>query len=175
MSDVAAYEHTTLGRKVLISLVPVICPPQFVHLADAIVDHMALTLGASPAILRTGFGAGLLTYDLGALPFHRRRAHKLTGDAAERYYASWEHGPTPVHVQFARALNQLMSLSCYEQPEAAEAVGYRVGPWIEEVRHKRLTVFKDDASKQAQQVLAPDPLRPAFRMDALRPRRKVGA
>lgn len=175
MSDHEPYTHSPLGRKVLVSLVPVICPPQFVHLADAIVDHLALTLGASPALVRKGFGAGLVTYDLGALPFHGARAHKLTGDAAERYFVSWERGPTPLHLQFARAINQLMSLSCYEQPEVTEAVGYRPGPWIEEVTKKRLTVYKDDAQKQAAQVLAPDPLRPGFRMDRLATRRKAGA
>ncbi len=168
-----AYQHAPLGRKVLLSLVPVICPPRFTHLADAIVDHLALTLGASPVLLRKGFDVGLLTYDLGALPFHRKRAHKLTGDAAERYYASWEHGPTPLHVQFSRAINQLMSLSCYEQHEVTEAIGYGLEAWIEEVTKKRLTVFKDAVQKQATQLLAPDPLRPGFRMDQLRPRRKV--
>src|SRR3954467_4944940 len=109
MIDPAPYEHTKIGRKVLVSLVPVICAPEYAHLADAIVDHLALTLGASPPLLRKGFDAGLLTYDLGAIPFHGRRAHKLTGEPAERYFASWEHGPTPLHTQLARALNQLMS------------------------------------------------------------------
>ncbi|MBA3463845.1 MAG: hypothetical protein H0T46_28065 [Deltaproteobacteria bacterium] len=177
MSELAPYDHTAVGRKVLISLVPVICPPQYVHLANEIVDHLALTLGASPPLLRKGFDAGLLTYDIGALLSHRRRAHKLSGERAERYYASWEHGPTPLHTQFARALNQLMSMSCYEQPEVMDAVGYHVGPWIEEVKQKRLTVFKDDSAKQAAQILAPDPLRPSFRIDRIkRPNvRKAGA
>ena len=177
MSEPAPYDHTAIGRKVLVSLVPVICPPQYAHLADDIVDHLALTLGASPPLLRKGFDAGLLTYDLGALPFHRRRAHKLTGERAERYYASWEHGPTPLHKQFAKALNQLVSLSCYEQPEVMDAIGYRVEPWIREVTAKRLTVYKDDIAKQAAQILAPDPLRPNFRMDRIkRPTvRKAGA
>lgn len=175
MSEPAPYQHTKLGRKVLVSLVPVICPAPFVHLAEAIVDHLALTLGSSPPLLRKGFDAGLLAYDLGALPFHGRRAHKLTGERAERYYASWEHGLTPVHVQLARALNQLMSMACYEQPEVAEAIGYRPGPWVEEVKVKRLAVYKDDIAKHAASLLAPDPLRPAFRMDRIRPKRKAGA
>lgn len=166
-----AYTHSPLGRKVLVSLVPVICPPEAESLAEAIVDHLALTLGASPAILRTGFGAGLYAYDLGALPFHRRRAHKLTGERAERYFESWEHGPTPMHVQFARAINQLMSLACYEQPQMMGAVGYRPAGWIEEVTHKRLTVFRDDVKKQEVQVLAPDPLRPG--VDVRRRRERV--
>lgn len=168
-----SYEHTPLARKVLVSLVPVICPPEAVPLADAIVSHLALTLGASPALLRTGFSAGLVAYDLGALPFHRRRAHTLTGERAERYFASWEAGPTPMHVQLARALNQLISLSCYEMPEMMAAVGYHPAGWIEEVTKKRLSVYRDDVAKQEAQILAPDPLRPG--VDVRNARRKVGA
>ncbi|MBS1123415.1 MAG: hypothetical protein H6Q90_5643 [Deltaproteobacteria bacterium] len=169
----ATYQHAaplppppslgSLGRVVLRSLVPVICPPEAHHLADAIVAHMALTIGASPPLVRHALGAGLITYDLGAIPFHRRRAHKLDPARAETYFASWEHGPTPLHVQFARGINQLMSLSCYEQPAMLERVGYAPGPWIAEVTRKRLTVFAAEIRKQDTQILAPDPLRPGVR------------
>lgn len=151
------------GKRVLRSLVPVICPPEAASYADEIVEHMCLTIGASPPMLQTGLAAGLVTYDLGSLPRYRKRAHKLTGDAAERYYASWEHGLTPVHVQFAKALNQLMSLSCYEMPALMEACGYHPEPWIEEVNKKRLQMFDADIKKQAAQIIEPDPLRPHAR------------
>ena len=156
----ASYQHSPTGRAVLRSLVPVICPPEAHACADAIVDHVALTLGAAPPLLRKGFGAGLATYDLGALPRYFKRARSLTGDAAERYYESWVHGPTPIHRQFAGALNQLISLACYEQPALLERIGYRPAPWIEEVTRKRLTMFRDDIRKQDAQIIAPDPLRP---------------
>ena len=158
------YRHSRTAEAVLRSLVPVICPPEAHALAGAIVDHMALTLGASPPAVRAGFAAGLAAYDLGALPRHGRRARHLPPEAAERYFASWEHGITPLHVQLARAINQLMSLSCYEQPAMMERVGYRPGPWIEEVRRKRLTVYADDVRRQEAAVLAPDPLRPGVRL-----------
>jgi hypothetical protein len=154
------YRHSSTARAVLRSLVPVICPPEAVELGDAIIDHMALTLGASPAVLSRGFALGLHAYDIGALPRYRRRARSLTGEAAERYYASWENGPTPLHVQLARGINQLMSLSCYEQPAMMERLGYRPGPWIAEVTERRLTVYRDDVRRQEAQILAPDPLRP---------------
>ena len=159
-----SYRHSATGRAVLRSLVPVICPREAFDLADAIVDHMALTLGASPSLLQKGFAAGLLTYDLGALPRYLCRARALHGDKAERYYASWEHGPTPLHTQFARAINQLMSLSCYEMPQMMERVGYRPAPFIAEVTQRRLTVYRDDVRKQEAQILAPDPLRPNARI-----------
>jgi hypothetical protein len=168
VSDHAPYAHTETTRKVLRSLVPVICPEEAVGLADEIVEHMALTIGASPRLLQKAIGTGMLAYDLGALPFHRKRAHQLDAVRAEKYFASWEHGPTPLHKQFARALNQLMSLSCYEQPAMMERVGYRVAPWIEKVTQKRLTVFRDDVRKQEAQILAPDPLRPGVNVRALR-------
>ena len=154
------YSHGKPQRAVLVSLVPVICPPEAAHLADAIVDHMALTFAASPPLIGRALAAGLLTYDLGALLRHGRRAHRLTGERAEAYYASWEHGPTPLHVQFARALNQLMSLSCYEQPEMMERLGYRPAGWIDKMTKKRLTVYADAIRAQDAQILAPDPLRP---------------
>jgi hypothetical protein len=164
------YGRSRTSRAVLRSLVPVICPPEAHALADAIVAHLELTLGASPTLVRAGFTAGLAAYDLGAVPFHGRRAQHLPPEAAERYYASWEHGPTPLHVQLARAINQLMSLSCYEQPEMMERVGFRPGPWIEEVRRKRLTVYAADVRRQEAAVLAPDPLRPGVRVRPARSR-----
>ena len=148
------------SKRVLRSLVPVICPPEAAPLAHEIVDHMALAIEASGPLVGKAFAAGLTAYDVGSLPRYFKRAHNLTGDAAEAYYQSWEHGFTPAHVQFARALNQLLSLSCYEMPSMMEACGYRPGPWIEEVTKKRLTVFADDIKKQDAQILAPDPLRP---------------
>ena len=160
----ASYHHSETARQVLRSLVPVICPPEAIALGDAIVEHMALTLGASPAMLRRGFAAGLITYDLGALPRHGRRARALRGDLAESYYVSWAHGPTPLQRQLARGINQLMSLSCYEQPAMMERLGYRPAPWIAEVTQRRLTVYRDDVRRQDARILAPDPLRPGVRV-----------
>ena len=154
------YQHAPLARAVLRSLVPVICPPEAHVLADGIIDHMALTFGATPPLMQRALAAGLVAYDLGALPRFLRRAHKLDPARAERYYASWEHGLTPLQRQFARGMKQLMSLACYEQPEMRARLGYFPGPWIEEVTRKRLSVFAGDIRRQDAQILAPDPLRP---------------
>ena len=158
------YRHSNTARAVLRSLVPVICPPEAAPLGDAIVAHMALTLAASPQAVSRGFAAGLLAYDLGAAPRYACRARSLRGDRAERYYAWWEHGPTPLHRQLARGIKQLMSLSCYEQPQMMERVGYRPAPWIAEMTERRLTVYRDDVRRQDAQILAPDPLRPGVRV-----------
>src|SRR5207249_2886908 len=91
---------TRTERAVLKSLVPVICPPEAARLADAIVDHMTLTFGSTTPLLRRALTAGLYAYDLGALPRFGRRARSLSPAQAERYYRTWEHGITPMHVQF---------------------------------------------------------------------------
>ena len=160
-----SYQHSPGARAVLRSLVPVICPPEAYALADGIVDHMALTFGATPPLMQRALAAGLVAYDLGALPRYLRRAHRLDAARAERYYAGWEHGVTPLQRQFARALKQLMSLACYEQPAMCERLGYRPGPWIEEVTRKRLSVYRDDIRRQDAQIIAPDPLRPGRRKE----------
>ena len=160
----AAYRHSATGRAVLRSLVPVICPPEAIALAHAIVEHMEPTIAALPAAIQRGFAVGLVVYDLSALPRYARRGRSLTGDRAERYYSAWDDGPTPLHRQLARGIKQLMSLACYEQPEMMERVGYRPGPWVAEVTHRRLTVYQDDVRRQAEQILAPDPLRPGVRI-----------
>ncbi len=148
-----------LGKRVLRSLVPVICPPEAEHLADAIVEHMGLTIAASGELLAKGFDAGHYAYDLGAVARFGRRAHALTGDKAERYYQYWENNT------FGRALNQIMSLACYEQPEMMKLVGYEPEGWIADVTKKRLTVYADDVKKQDAQILAPDTLPPVATKD----------
>jgi hypothetical protein len=154
------YRHSPTTRAVLTSLVPVICPPEAVPLAAAIVDELELTYQTIPALLQRALPAGFLAYDLGALPRHRKRARSLTGDSAERYFASWERGPTPFHRQLTNSVNQLMSFVCFEQPAMMERIGYRPAAWIAEVTKKRLTVYADDVRAQQVQILAADPLRP---------------
>jgi hypothetical protein len=160
MSD---YQHSAATRRILESLVPVICPPDALTLglgAD-IVDHVALTMSVLPKPFRTGLILGLRTYDLGALAFlpgRGKRAHQLSPELAERYYESWLHGPTPIHKQLAIAVGQLLKLAHYEQPAAQEQLGYRPAQWIEQVKKKRLELYAGDIQKHATSLITPDPL-----------------
>lgn len=164
MSGAAEYRHPATVRAVLRSLVEVICPPEAAALGDAIVAHMEPICGSMPPVLRAGLRIAAIAYDTGAVPRFGRRARALRGDRAERYFAAWERGPTVVQREFARGVKQLMCLACYEQPAMMEQLGYRPAPWIAEVTQRRLTVFRDDALRQAAQVLSPDPLRPGVRI-----------
>ncbi len=160
MSD---YQHAPATRRILESLVPVICPPEAMTLglgAD-IVDHVGLTMGALPPRVRTGMILGLRTYDLGALAFLPGRgtlAHRLKPALAERYYDSWLHGPTPIHRQLAMAVGQLLKLAHYEQPAAQARLGYTPTAWIEKVTRRRLEVYAGDIQKHARSLIEPDPL-----------------
>lgn len=162
------YQHPPLVRRVLESLVPVVCPPEATALglgAD-IVDHVALTMSVVPPLFRRGLIMGLTTYDLGALawlPGRGRRAHQLPPALAERYFARWEHGFTPVERELAKAVGQLLKFGCYEQPAMLERLGYRPQQWIEEVKRRRLTVYGDDVRRAEAAILTPDPLRPPVR------------
>lgn len=159
------YEHSPLTRRILESLVPVICPPEAMELglgAD-IVDHVALTMTSVPPLFRRGLVLGLTTYDLTAMAWpaaRGRRAHQLPPDLAERWYERWEHGLTPIGHELAKAVGQLLKLGCYEHPVMQERLGYRPQEWIETVKRRRLTVYADDVRKAEAAVLAPDPLRP---------------
>lgn len=166
------FKFNSTSRAVLRSLVPVIAPPRYEHLADGIIEHVQATLAPSGAVLHAAFELGLRSYDLGALPLHRTRAQHLTGAAAESYFVRWEHGPGPFF-QLARGLNQLISMATYEQPEVKRAIGYHVEEWIEQVTRKRLTVFRDEIKRQDAQIIAPDPLRPGIRVHAAGRRRSA--
>lgn len=159
------YQHSAATRRVLESLVPVICPPEAHHLAADIVDHVALTMSALPAGFRRALVTGIAGYDLAAIPWGRRRAHKLDAAQAEAYYQRWEHGPTPAHVQLARGLAQLLKLGCYEHPAMQAALGYTPQPWIEKVERRRLAVYRADIERHEAALIAPDPLRPGLRVN----------
>jgi hypothetical protein len=158
-----SYQHDETTRLLLDSLVPVICPPEALRLADDIVAHVGLTMGALPAGFRRALVVGLRGYDTLAVawgPGGRRRAHRLPPALAERYYESWEHGPTPAHQQLAKGVGQLIKLGCYEQPAMLAAIGYTPAAWIEQVSRRRLTVYAADIERHEAGRFAPDPLRP---------------
>lgn len=170
-----SYQHPPAVRRVLESLVPVVCPPEAVALGltAAIVDHVALTMSAVPPLFRRGLVLGLTTYDLAAMvwPAARgRRAHRLPPELAERWFERWERGLTPVERELTHAVGQLLKVGCYEQPAMLARLGYTPQAWIEQVTRRRLQVYGDDIRRAEAAIVAPDPLRPPVR----RPRTEVG-
>jgi hypothetical protein len=160
------------ARRVLEGLVPVICPREAVELGlvGDIVDHVTLTLGALAPLFRTGFVAGLVTYDLSAkawLPARGKSAHALPPELGARWFRIWLDSSNPAFHQLAFAMKQLISLAHYEMPAVQEKMGYRPQQWIETVTKRRLDMYGEDIQRHQASLLAPDPLKPGAPVAAI--------
>lgn len=158
-----SYHHPRHVRRILESLVGVICPPEATELGleRAIVDHAELTMGALPALFRTGLIVGLTGYDAAALlwPAARgRRAHALPLELRTRWFTRWLEGVTPAEREFAKGVKQILALAHYEQPEIQQRMGYTPDAWIDKVKRRRLEVYSADIAKHHASITAPDPL-----------------
>ena len=163
-----SYQHPPQVRRLLESLVAVVCPPEAVELGltAAIVDHVQLTMGALPAPFRAGLVVGLTTYDLSSVAWpaaRGKRAHQLSPELADRWFLRWEHGWTPIEREMTKAVGQLLKLACYEQPEMQARLGYTPAAWIDQVKRRRLDVYGDDVRQAEAAITAPDPLRPRIK------------
>jgi hypothetical protein len=157
----ADYRHPPRVRRLLASLVPVVCPlqAQTLGLTDAIVEHVELSMRALPTAVRLALVAGLTTYELGALARHRRRASRLDAARARDYFAWWRRG-TSIQRELARGVRGLLCLACYEMPAMQEAIGYRPAGWIERVKRRRLEIHGDAIAAHQASLFEPDPLPP---------------
>lgn len=150
-------------RKLLESLVPVVCPPDAVELGlvGEIVDHAEKTIAALPRAFRAGLAAGLVAYDQGARLWPVARgacAHDLPLHLRSRWYLLWLGGLTPVNRELAKAVKQVLVLGHFEHPAIQERIGYKPQAWIDKVKKKRLEVYADDIARHDASILAPDPL-----------------
>jgi hypothetical protein len=163
MSRLAAYSHSPRVRRLLRSLVPIVCPPEAERLGvvDAVVDHVALSMRAFPAPLRRALVLGLTTYDLSAAGWpgaRGRTASKLPRQRAARWYAIWWHSPLMPQRELAKAVKALMAIGYYEQPRVQAELGYAPQAWIDKVKGRRLEVYGDAIRKHERSLIEPDPL-----------------
>jgi hypothetical protein len=163
MSRLADYSHSPRTRRLLRSLVPIVCPPEVERLGvvDAVVDHVALSMRAFPAPLRRALVLGLTTYDLSAAAWPRARgrtASKLPRQKAADWYARWWKSPLLPQRELAKAVKALMAIGTYEQPAVQRELGYAPQAWIDRVKTRRLEVHADAIQKHARSLIEPDPL-----------------
>lgn len=163
MSSLADYRHPGPVRDLLGTLAVVVCPPQAIELGllDDIVEHVELSMRASPAGVRVALLAGLSGYELASMvwPGHwGKRASKLSEEQAEAYFAAWYHSPLAPQHEFAKGVKSLIALACYEQPAMMEAIGYTPAAWIDKSIKYRLDTYSDAIAKRERDILAPDPL-----------------
>jgi hypothetical protein len=163
MSRLADYALSGRLRRLLRSLVPVVCPPDVerLGLVDEVVDHCELTMRAFPAPVRSAFLLGLATYNvaaLGWLPGRGRPASRLTGQSARAYFATWWESPIPLNRELAVVVKAIMALAYYEMPAVKAELGYQPDAWIEKVKTRRLAVYRGEITRHQQSLIAPDPL-----------------
>ena len=150
-------------RKLLESLVPVVCPPDaaLLGIEGEIVDHAEKTIAVLPRAFRAGLAAGLLAYDQGARlwpPARGKSAHDLPVHLRSRWYLLWLGGLTPVNRELAKAVKQVLVLGHFEHPAIQERLGYQPQAWIDKVKKRRLDVYSDEIARHDASILAPDPL-----------------
>ncbi len=163
MSDLADYRHSDAVRQLLLSLVPVLCPPRATQLglSDAIVDHVELTMRASPKGVRLALVAGISGYEVAAMlhPGHfGTRASRLSVDKARRYFDTWYHSRLAPQHELAGGLKSLINLACYEQPAMMEAIGYTPQQWIDKSVQYRLQTYSESIAQRERDIVAADPL-----------------
>jgi hypothetical protein len=157
------YRHPRRIRRLLESLVAVVCPPRAAELglAQAIVSRMEESMQALPPHLRAGLLAGLTTYEAGALadPRHRGRpASALPADKAARYFDRWWHSRLAPQRELAKGVKGLLCFACYETPEMQASIGYTPDTWIDQVAARRLARHADVIRRRERELRRADPL-----------------
>jgi hypothetical protein len=151
------------ARRVLASLVPVVCPEGAVRLGltEWLVDHAELSASAFPAVLRRGLALGLTTYDVSAAAWPRARgrsASRLDPVRAAAWFRLWWRSPLPPQRELAKAVKSLLCLAYYEAPEVQAEMGYTPQAWIDRVARRRLELYRDDIDRHQESLVTPDPL-----------------
>jgi hypothetical protein len=166
MSRQAEYSHPPRVRRLLRSLVPIICPPEAEGLGvtDAVVHHVELSMRAFPAPLRQALLLGLRTYELGAIAWRGRPASRLSRERAAAWYRFWWKSPLAPQRELAKAIKALMIIGYYEMPAVQQALGYAPQAWIEQVKVRRLEVYSDAIRRHETSLIEPDPREEAHRV-----------
>lgn len=140
-----------------------VCPPRAIELGllDDIVEHVELSMRASPKGVRIALLASLSGYELASIawPGHwGKRASRLSPKRASSYFAAWYHSPLMPQHEFAKGIKGLLCLACYEQPAMMEEIGYTPAAWIQKSIKYRLKTYPAALAKRERDLLAPDPL-----------------
>jgi hypothetical protein len=150
-------------RSLIDSLARVVCPPSPspAELAGEVAHGAQLSMRAFPAPARMALIAGMRTYDEGGRLYPDGSGHparRMEPEAAAGYFESWWSSRLGVQRNFAKGIKGLIVLAYCEIPAVKEALGYTPEAWIEDVKRKRLSIYKVDIEAHAAQLIEPDPL-----------------
>jgi hypothetical protein len=157
------YRHSRRVRRVIASLVPVVCPEGAVRLGltDWLVDHSELSVGSFPLAFRRALAAGLTTYDLTAAawrPARGRFASRLDPDRAAAWFHLWWRSRLPPQRELVKAVKSILCMAYYEAPAVQAELGYTAQAWVDRVKQRRLAVYSEEIAHHEESLLAPDPL-----------------
>jgi hypothetical protein len=157
------YTHPPRVRRVLESLVGVVCPPEAAELglAPAITSRVQESMRALPPHFRVGLISGLLAYEVGSMANPRHLgvpASSLAPAHAARYFARWWHGKLAPQRELVKGVKGLLCLACCEMPEIKERLNYRPERWIELVKARRLARYGADIERHEAALVRPEPL-----------------
>ena len=159
MSDLANYKHSPAVRRLIRSLIPIVCPPDYEEydVVDGVLDETEDGMRAMPRVVRIALVAGMTTYDLAAIPLHGRRAHKLRGERAHSYYKFWKKG-AGLQRNFIKGIKGLIGMAYYEQDAVLEKLGYTTKQWMDKVHERRLEVYPDQIAAHEKTIFERDPI-----------------
>jgi hypothetical protein len=164
----ADYKMAPWTRRVMASLVPVICTDEVVTrgLVDAVLDHVELTMRSFPAFLRFSLVMGTLFFEWFAIVLPSSHLHRFSGlprEKQNRYFRMFWDSKFQLFRQLAKGIKAPIALGYWELPAVWEQMGYTPAKWIAEVGARRQRDYAADIAAQEAMVVAPDPLvrRPA--------------
>lgn len=157
------YHHSMAQRQLIARLAEVLCPPSPspIELAGPIAQHTQLSMRAFPGPARAALVAGMRTYDEAARLYPGsggKPARQLSAEVGGRYFASWWKSRIGLQREFAKGVKGLICLAYYELPEVKAHIGYTPEAWIESVKRRRLSVYKEAIDAHQAAIVAPDPL-----------------
>lgn len=163
MSEPTGYRLPRRARRVLASLVPVVCPEGAVRLGlvDWLVAQAELSAGSFPAVVRRALVTGLATYDVSAAAWPRARgraASRLDPERAEAWFRLWWRSRLAPQRELAKAVKSILCMAYYEAPAVQAELGYAPQAWIDTVKRRRLEVHREAIQQHNDSLLAPDPL-----------------
>lgn len=169
MTNLADYRHSAFIRRALRGFISVACPPgaKDMGIVDDVIDQVELSFRSLPPMIRSGLVAGLMTYELAAVPFHfGKRASQLSFDAHSRYFNNWRKSRIPVRSEFLKGLKGLLCMAYYEQQPVKEQIDYLPERWIEKKTRYRLQVYREQINAHERALIEPDPLPTRAELDA---------
>lgn len=150
-------------RRCVTRLARVVCTSAVddLGLAEAVADHVDLSMRSFPPHVRLGLIAGLTSLEQGAraLPAARGRTFSdCAPEVQDAVFAALWHSTLPPVKQLAKGLKGLVALAFWDHPMVRQRLAYTPAEWAAFVNARRARSYGADIAAHDRFVLAPNPL-----------------